>query len=414
MASNEHVYEHSTGSEMVDDDIQIQSGMEDMSIEDLTSRLNLFKKPQQLIKTEKGGQLEVDTNVLSQLSQVNMKISVVCVCGSYRTGKSYLMNRIAGDKTGFKLGDTIRSETKGIWIRCRPHPTQRGQVLVLLDTEGFGDPGKGDLEHDSKTFCLALLMSSILIINVKSVFDFQTLMDLNFIINLPETIKVLDDKAEDKHNAKTIQVAVPTLIMCLRDSYLEIMIDGRLQTADEYLEDSLKSVNLSTLTSKEQVQKQEESNKVKEGIKDFFPERKCFAIAQPAMGRKLKNIEQLDETSLDESFVENIKTLQEYVYMREPKKICNASTKPLEGPGLTNGRPCGGGRDGRSSIATSHPPTPTNEFDLSQSSVADDAGHMYPTRSSNQSSLVPRLQPDATQQKTSTADRTSISSQSFQ
>ena len=31
------------------------------------------------------------------------------------------------------------AETKGIWIQCKPHPTQEGQVLMLMDTEGLGD-----------------------------------------------------------------------------------------------------------------------------------------------------------------------------------------------------------------------------------------------------------------------------------
>ncbi|XP_060608232.1 guanylate-binding protein 2-like [Ruditapes philippinarum] len=148
MASNEHEYEHSIGSEMVDDDIQIESGMEDMSIENLTSRLKLFHTPQRLIYTDEEELLQLNGDVLSQLSQINMKINVVGVCGLYRTGKSYLMNWIAGEKTGFNLGDTVRSETKGIWIWCKQHPTKCDQVLVLLDTEGLDDP-----EKVTFTFC---------------------------------------------------------------------------------------------------------------------------------------------------------------------------------------------------------------------------------------------------------------------
>jgi hypothetical protein len=43
---------------------------------------------------------------------------------------------------GFSLGSTVRSETKGIWAWCKPHPTQKEQVLLLLDTEGLGDVAK--------------------------------------------------------------------------------------------------------------------------------------------------------------------------------------------------------------------------------------------------------------------------------
>ncbi len=44
--------------------------------------------------------------------------------------------------TGFALGNTIESKTKGIWMWCVPHPCKEGHTLVLLDTEGLGDVAK--------------------------------------------------------------------------------------------------------------------------------------------------------------------------------------------------------------------------------------------------------------------------------
>jgi hypothetical protein len=43
---------------------------------------------------------------------------------------------------GFPLGSTVRSQTKGIWMWCLPHPTKPNHTLVLLDTEGLGDVEK--------------------------------------------------------------------------------------------------------------------------------------------------------------------------------------------------------------------------------------------------------------------------------
>ena len=43
---------------------------------------------------------------------------------------------------GFRLGSTVRSETKGIWMWCVPHPSKPDHILVLLDTEGLGDVEK--------------------------------------------------------------------------------------------------------------------------------------------------------------------------------------------------------------------------------------------------------------------------------
>jgi hypothetical protein len=45
-------------------------------------------------------------------------------------------------KTGFALGSSIQSKTKGIWAWCMEHPKQKDQVLMLLDTEGLGDVEK--------------------------------------------------------------------------------------------------------------------------------------------------------------------------------------------------------------------------------------------------------------------------------
>ena len=47
------------------------------------------------------------------------KIGVVCVVGKYRTGKSYLINKVILDRgqgKGFTVGPTVNPCTKGLWI----------------------------------------------------------------------------------------------------------------------------------------------------------------------------------------------------------------------------------------------------------------------------------------------------------
>ncbi|RXN12691.1 guanylate-binding 1-like protein [Labeo rohita] len=99
-------------------------------------------KPVCFIDTDSNGKLCVQQSALQILQQIQQPVVVVVVVGLYRTGKSYLMNRLAGKQTGFALGSTIESRTKGIWMWCVPHPTKAGTTLVLLDTEGFGDVKK--------------------------------------------------------------------------------------------------------------------------------------------------------------------------------------------------------------------------------------------------------------------------------
>ncbi len=127
-------------------------------------------KPVCLIDTASVGKLCVQQSALQVLEQIQQPVVVVAVVGLYRTGKSYLMNRLAGKQTGqqhpnaqtllfkrmhvshcgvsgvwlsgFALGSTIESKTKGIWMWCVPHPTKAETTLVLLDTEGLGDVDK--------------------------------------------------------------------------------------------------------------------------------------------------------------------------------------------------------------------------------------------------------------------------------
>jgi hypothetical protein len=50
------------------------------------------------------------------LSKIPKPLAVVSVAGLYRTGKSYLLNRILLNRNnGFGVGPTINPCTKGLW-----------------------------------------------------------------------------------------------------------------------------------------------------------------------------------------------------------------------------------------------------------------------------------------------------------
>ncbi|RXN37090.1 guanylate-binding 1-like protein [Labeo rohita] len=164
---------------------QRQSGNEkpkkSMAQDEASASLSVtMDKPVCFIDTDSDGKLCVQQSALQILQQIQQPVVVVAVVGLYRTGKSYLMNRLAGKQTGFALGSTIESKTKGIWMWCVPHPTKAGTTLVLLDTEGLGDVAKGDPKHDTNIFCLAVLLSSTLVYNSRGTIDNKAIMDLQY------------------------------------------------------------------------------------------------------------------------------------------------------------------------------------------------------------------------------------------
>ncbi|XP_048011196.1 guanylate-binding protein 1-like [Megalobrama amblycephala] len=254
----------------------------------------IMDKPVCLIDTESDGKLCVQQSALQILQQIQQPVVVVAVVGLYRTGKSYLMNRLAGQQKGFALGSTVESKTKGIWMWCVDHPNKAGTTLVLLDTEGLGDVDKGDPKHDTNIFCLAVLLSSTLVYNSRGTIDNKAVEELQYVTELTECIKVKSDEADDSSEFVKF---FPSFIRTVRDFTLERKIDGKDATENEYLEFALK---LKHGTSKKVM----EYNFPRECIKKFFPSRTCFTFPFPAAPEKLSHLESLDPSELSSDFLE--------------------------------------------------------------------------------------------------------------
>ncbi|XP_051747571.1 guanylate-binding protein 1-like [Ctenopharyngodon idella] len=250
-------------------------------------------KPVCLIDTESDGKLCVQQSALQILQQIQQPVVVVAVVGLYRTGKSYLMNRLARQQTGFALGSTVESKTKGIWMWCVDHPTKAGTTLVLLDTEGLGDVDKGDPKHDTKIFSLAVLLSSTLVLNSQGTIDNRAIEELQYVTELTEYIKVKssDEGEDDSEFVKFF----PSFIWAVRDFTLEQKINGKYVTEDQYLEYALKLKPGSSRTVKE-------FNLPRECIRNYFPSRKCFTFPFPTTPENVSRLESLDPADLSPDF----------------------------------------------------------------------------------------------------------------
>ncbi|XP_044846753.1 guanylate-binding protein 1-like [Mauremys mutica] len=273
-----------------------------------------------LIENSPAGELRVQQEALQVLAEISQPVVVVAVAGLYRTGKSYLMNRLAGKRTGFSLGSTIQSHTKGIWMWCLPHPHPRraGHTLVLLDTEGLGDVEKGDGKNDTWIFALAVLLSSTLVCNSLGTINQQAMDQLHYVTELTERIKVkaagMGGRQEVEDSAEFVRF-FPAFVWAVRDFTLQLELDGREITEDEYLENALKLKPGSS-------QRAQLYNLPRECIRQFFPARKCFVFVQPAGRRDLPRLEELREAELEPEFREQVARFCHHVWeTSEPKTI---------------------------------------------------------------------------------------------
>uniref|UniRef100_A0A8C0IS10 GB1/RHD3-type G domain-containing protein n=1 Tax=Chelonoidis abingdonii TaxID=106734 RepID=A0A8C0IS10_CHEAB len=256
------------------------------------------------------GQLEVMEEALGILRGVAQPVVVAAIVGLYRTGKSYLMNSLAGKQRGFSLGSTVQSHTKGIWMWCLPHPRRAGHTLVLLDTEGLGDVEKGDTKNDVWIFALAVLLSSTLVYNSKGTIDQYAMEQLHFVSELTEHIKVKAQRGDDAEEDTEFVRFFPSFVWAVRDFTLELRIEGQLVTEDQYLEHAL----LLLLGSPGNSKKVMDYNLPRQCIRSFFPTRKCFVFVQPASRQEMGQLDSLPTSALDPQFLEQIRRFCDYIF----------------------------------------------------------------------------------------------------
>ncbi|XP_063167709.1 guanylate-binding protein 1-like [Candoia aspera] len=279
---------------------------------------SIMKGPMCLIENKPNEQLQINLDALQLLQSIGQPVMVVAIVGLYRTGKSYLMNRLAGKvKGGFSLGATVQSHTKGIWMWCLPHPLKPDHTLVLLDTEGLGDVEKSNTKNDAWIFVLSILLSSTFIFNSMGTINHYDLEQLHYVAELTKHIKVKSSPQQDGERndgpPDDFTFFFPAFIWVVRDFWLQLKLaDGRSISEDEYLELALERQN----------DIPENQAKIQEYIRQYFPRRKCFVFDRPASRRDLLHLETLDESKLKPEFLEQAHHFCRYIYQEaQPKTI---------------------------------------------------------------------------------------------
>ena len=254
----------------------------------------------------------------------NKMIGIISLVGKYRTGKSFLLNRVIinnneSNKEGFEVGPTIKPCTKGIWLWSKPliinNDNKVGEFPVfLIDTEGLGAYDE-EINHDSKIFLLALLISSLFIYNSIGTIDETALNNLSLILNLSKSLKLKNniESNEDNELAKYF----PILFWVLRDFSLKLEdSEGNQINPNQYLENSLmEQEGTSDIIL--------EKNLIRKKIKNYFIERYCFPLVRPVENEKdLQNLMNLSETNIRAEFLNQSINLRKALYSKvKPKNF---------------------------------------------------------------------------------------------
>ena len=105
----------------------------------------------------------------------------------------------------------------------------------------------------------------------------------------------------------------PYFVFALRDFSLQLVLNGRQVTADEYMEHCLRLQN----GEEKRVQAH---NAPRLCIRKYFKKRFCFTFDRPASRRSLPQLEQLPDDKLSEDFVEEMSEFVNFVFKCAPVK----------------------------------------------------------------------------------------------
>ena len=260
------------------------------------------------------GQFVINPEALEVIRQLQSPLGVISVAGMYRTGKSYLLNRMLLNRSGgFSVGPSINPCTKGLWMWSKTIPahTPQGKPLnvLIIDTEGIGATDE-DHNHDNKIMTLAILLSSYFLFNSMGTIDESSIQSLSFIVNITKNI-------QQKNGNKDFAKYLPAFMWVIRDFSLQLKNrEGNPITSKEYLEYSLE---LQNGTSEFIVNK----NQIRKLVKEYFPNRDCVTLVRPLLEEgNLQKLERTPASKLRKEFIEQVNYLRKTVLNSiNPKKL---------------------------------------------------------------------------------------------
>ena len=262
----------------------------------------------------KSGKFVINPEAEEVIKILPSPLGIISVAGMYRTGKSYLLNRVLlNQSNGFTVGPSINPCTKGLWMwskTIQAHTPQGKPInLLIIDTEGIGATDE-DHNHDNKIMTLAILLSSYFLYNSIGTIDENSIQSLSLIVNITKNI-------QKKNNNNDFTKYLPTFMWVIRDFSLQLKNkEGVPITSKEYLEYSLEFQQGNSEVIKNK-------NEIRKMVKEYFPKRDCVTLVRPLLEEgNLQNLEKMDVTKLRKEFIEQVNYLRKVVLNSiNPKKL---------------------------------------------------------------------------------------------
>lgn len=255
----------------------------------------LYCTPTQTIRSDDNAvpQLCLDEDALKEITDAvgECELLVCTVSGPYRTGKSFLLNRLFGAAAtgaaagpraaGFGVSHSTRAATKGVWAWAGTLPSlhcHRERVLLVLDTEGIGDPRlPGVSEQDVRRLLISVLLSSQLVFNLHNVINDETIKMLAFVADLPQMMAV--NGRSSSAAASEGWRSMPDLTFLLRDFSKDLSVfDG----------DSTRYVQQLLATN------EAKGDRTCSSLLQCFPRIRCATLMQPVLKPEVE-LKELDQ-----------------------------------------------------------------------------------------------------------------------
>ncbi|KAL3820413.1 hypothetical protein ACJIZ3_006318 [Penstemon smallii] len=274
-------------------------------------------RPIRLVYCDDRGKFHMDPEAVALLQLVKEPVGIVSVCGRARQGKSFILNQLLGQSSGFQVASTHRPCTKGLWLWSIPlrRTALDGTVynLLLLDSEGI-DAYDQTGTYSTQIFSLAVLLSSMFIYNQMGGIDEAALDRLSLVTEMTKHIRVR--ASGGRSTTSELAQFSPIFVWLLRDFYLDLVEDNRKITPRDYLELALRPVE----GGKKDVAAK---NEIRESIRALFPDRECFPLVRPLSNENdLQRLDQIPLEKLRPEFRSGLDALTRFVFERtRPKQV---------------------------------------------------------------------------------------------